>query len=76
MGIDCPDIRQVVHVGAPDDTEAYIQATGRTGRDGMLLLATLLTTKAKKAKKYLNTWITVQNVVEIVYSKIWKPMNM
>ena len=47
MGIDCPDVRQIVHVGMPDDTEAYIQETGRAGRDGKAALAILL-----KARTY------------------------
>ena len=42
MGIDCPDVRQIAHVGMPDDTESYIQETGRARRDGNLGLATLL----------------------------------
>ena len=25
MGIDCPDVRQIVHIGLPDDTESYVQ---------------------------------------------------
>ena len=33
MGINCPDIRQVVHWGISDDVEMYIQKSGRAGRD-------------------------------------------
>ena len=29
MGLDCTDVCQVIHVGAPDDVESYIQETGR-----------------------------------------------
>ena len=29
MGLDCTDVCQVIHVGAPDDVEFYIQETGR-----------------------------------------------
>ena len=47
MGIDCPDVRQIVHIGPPDDIESYIQETGRAGRDGQLSLATLLITKER-----------------------------
>ena len=42
MGLDCTDVCQVIHVGAPDDVESYIQETGRGGHDGNLSLATLL----------------------------------
>ena len=44
MGIDCAGVREVVHVGAPDDVESYIQETGRAGRDGQAALAMLLVT--------------------------------
>ena len=34
LGIDCTDVRQVIHLGPPEDIESYIQQIGRCGRDG------------------------------------------
>ena len=46
MGIDCPNVRQVVHWGAPADIESYMQETGRAGRDGQLASAVIFVAKA------------------------------
>ena len=47
MGIDCPDIRQIVHLGPSDDLESYLQAIGRAGRDGKPAAAVLIARKPR-----------------------------
>lgn len=42
MGLDCPDVRQVILWGAPSDLESLIQQTGRGGRDGYAACALIL----------------------------------
>ena len=42
MGLDCPDVREVIHWGPSSDVESFIQETGRCGRDGLLSMSLLL----------------------------------
>ena len=41
LGLDAPDIKQVFHWGPSSDVEAYVQETGRSGRDGLQSTAVL-----------------------------------
>ena len=41
MGVDIPNIPQVIHFGPPCTVKAYFQETGRAGRDGKLSVACL-----------------------------------
>lgn len=41
MGIDCPNVRRVIHWGPSDDIEQYLQESGRAGRDQLSAYAIL-----------------------------------
>ena len=47
MGLDCPDVRRIMHWGPSTDIEEYLQETGRAGRDGSPSTATLFVTDVK-----------------------------
>ena len=52
MGINCPDVRHVIHWGVPTDVEMYVQESGRAGRDGKLSCAVILKNPVDLDKRY------------------------
>ena len=60
MGIDCPDIRQVIHWGTPEDADLYVQEIGHAGRDGNQALAILIK-RRRNYHKIDNSMIALQN---------------
>ena len=42
LGVNFPDVRQVIHWGPPSDIEEYMHQTGRAGRDERLTCALVL----------------------------------
>ena len=53
MGLDCPNIRNVIHWGPPADFESYIQECGRVGRDGEKAYASLFYSKRDICHDYV-----------------------
>ena len=47
MGLDCPNIRKVIHWGPSADIESYLQETGRAGRAGLPAVAILYYTNVE-----------------------------
>ena len=72
LGVDCPDVRQIIHVGTPEDVETYIQETGRAGRDGSHALVTLLTVN-EPSETMLQILL---NADEILYFSSWKVIEV
>ena len=57
MGIDCPDIQQVIHYGTPSVPEQYVQEIGRAGRQGQQSTAILLSGKSRHVEDTMRKYV-------------------
>ena len=62
MGIDCSDIRHVIHWSAPADVETYVQEMGRAGRDGLQSQAILYYSAGKYVNEQMKNYGTNTSV--------------
>ena len=69
MGIDKPNVRWVLHYGAPTTLESYVQEAGRGGRDGKDSKCILFQgeIELKKAQRKINEQFPYISVIKSVY---------
>ena len=55
LGVNCSDVKEIIHFGPPQTVEKYVQHIGQAGRDGERAVATLC--HGKGLKSNVDTWL-------------------
>lgn len=77
MGVDCPDIKRIIHWSSPCTIEEYVQETSRGGRDGASAVAILYKQKGNKGltapmKQYLENACLEKQAAVSTFSEIYR----
>ena len=67
MGLDIPDIEQVVHVGPSTDLEDYAQEIGRAGRNNLPSKAILIAAHNRHASENMKMYVNNTEVCRRIY---------